>query len=71
MVRNYTSNDIDLVQPTKYIISKNRVAKKPPLEPTLLPPFSPLPIHNENKYGELNLPDNINNEDPWQLFKLF
>jgi len=71
MVRNHISNDIDFVQPTQYIVSKNRVAKKPPPEPEPLPPFNPLPIYNENEYSEPNLPDNINNEDPWQLFKLF
>ena len=71
MVRNHISNDIDLVQPTQYIVPKNRVAKKPPPKPKPLPPFNPLPIYNENKYGEPNLPDNINNKDPWQLFKLF
>ena len=71
MVRNRISNDIDLVQPTQYIVPKNRVAKKPPLEPGLLPPFSPLPIHNEYEYGEPSLPDYIINKDPWQLFNLF
>ena len=71
MVRNHISNDIDLVQPTQYIVSKNWVAKKLPLEPVLLLPFNPLPIYNENEYSEPNLPDNINNKDPWQLFKLF
>ena len=71
MVRNYISNDIDLVQPTKYTVSKNRVAKKPPPEPAPLPPFEPLPMYNENEYGEPNLPDYINNNDPWQIFKLF
>ena len=71
MVRNYISNDIDLVQPTKYTVSKNRVAKKPPPEPEPLPPFEPLPMYNENEYGEPNLPDHINNNDPWQIFKLF
>jgi len=40
MVRNYISNDIDLVQPTQYIVPKNRVAKKPPPEPEPLPHFN-------------------------------
>ena len=71
MVRNYISNDIDLVQPTKYTVSKNQVAKKPPPEPVPLPPFKPLPIYNKNEYGEPNLLDHINNNDPWQIFKLF
>ena len=54
----------DLVQPTQYITPKNRVAKKPPPEREPLPPFSPLSIYNENEYGEPNLPDYINNNDP-------
>ena len=57
MVRNYVSNNIDLVQPTQYPISKNRRSKKPPPAPETLPAFTPLPIHNENEYGEPNLPD--------------
>ena len=71
MVRNYISNNIDPVQPTWYSISKNRVAKKPLLEPEPLLPFEPLPMYNKNEYGEPNLPDYINNNDPWQIFKLF
>ena len=71
MVRNHISNDIDLVQPTQYIVSKNWVVKKPLPEPVLLSPFNPLPIYNKNEYGEPNLLNNINNKDPWQLFKLF
>ena len=39
MVRNYTSNDMDLVQPTQYSISKNRVAKRSPPELEPLPAF--------------------------------
>ena len=42
MVRNYISNDIDLVQPTQYPISENLVAKRPPPEPEPLPAFEPL-----------------------------
>ena len=34
MVRDYISNDIDLIQPTQYPTSK-RVAKKPPPAPGL------------------------------------
>ena len=71
MVRNYISNDIDLMQLTQYIVSKNWIAKKPLLEPKPLPSFNPLSIYNENEYSEPNLLDNINNEDLWQLFKLF
>ena len=71
MVRNHISNDIDLVQPTQYIISKNRVAKKLLLEPKPSPPFKPLPMYNKNEYGEPKLPNYVNNKDPWQIFKLF
>ena len=39
MVRNYFSNDIDLVQPTKYPISKDRITKMPPLKPEFTIPF--------------------------------
>ena len=39
MVRNYGSNDIDLVQPTQYPIPKSRVAEKPPPAPRPLPFF--------------------------------
>ena len=49
MVRNYISNDIDLVQPTQYPNSKNWIVKKPPPEPKPLPPFNTLPIFNENE----------------------
>ena len=71
MVRNYTSNDIDFVQPTQYPTSKNRVAKRPPPEPEPLPTFEPLPILNESQYGQPKLLAYINNQDPAQLFRLF
>ena len=45
-MRNYLPNDIDLVQPTKYPISKDQIAKKPPPKPEPLPPFEPLPIYS-------------------------
>ena len=71
MVRNYVSNDIDLVQPTQYPISKNRGLKKPPPAPETLPAFTPLPIRNKNEYSKPNLPNYIDDKGPWQLFKLF
>ena len=43
MVRNCISNDIDLMQPTQYPISKKRITKKLPLAPEPLPTFDPLP----------------------------
>ena len=71
MARNYVSNDIDLVQPTQYSISKNRGLKKLPLAPKTLPAFTPLPIYNKNEYSKLNLLDYIDDKDLQQLFKLF
>ena len=47
------------------------IAKKPPPEPEPLPPFDPLPIFNEDEYGQPKLPENIDNKDPAQLFRLF
>lgn len=44
MSLKYHSNDIDLVQPTQYNVSKNKPAKKPPLKPWDLPKFEPLAI---------------------------
>ena len=63
MVRNYVSNDIDLIKSTQYLISKNWGLKKPPLAPKMPFTFIPLPICNKNEYSELNLPDYINNKD--------
>jgi Transposase IS4 len=71
MVHKHASNDIDFVQPTQYTVPKNKIAKKPPPEPEPLPHFDPLPMHNENEYGQPKLPANINNKDPRQLFQLF
>ena len=71
MVRNYVSNNIDLVQPTKYPIPKGQIAKKPSPGPKPLPPFKPLLIYNTNEYRQPNLLPHINNKDPIQLFKLF
>ena len=45
MVLNCLSNDMDLVQPTKYLTPKSRIAKKPPPTPEPLPPSQPLPIY--------------------------
>jgi hypothetical protein len=64
MVRNYVSNDIDLVQPTQYPISKGWIAKKPPPKPEPLPPFKPLPIYNINEYRQPNLLPYIDDKDP-------
>ena len=70
MVRNRASNDIDFVPYTKRPKRASQKSQKPP-EPWPLPDFKPLPIDNKNIYGKPNLPSNINNSDPLQLFKLF
>jgi hypothetical protein len=44
MPSNRASNDLDLVQPTQYIVPPNRTAKKPPPKPWPLPKFEPLHI---------------------------
>ena len=71
MVHNYISNDIDLVQPIQYPLSKSRVAKKPPPAPRPLSSFELLSMFNNCEYSKPNLPEYIDNKDPWQLFKLF
>ena len=71
MARNYTSNDIDFVQPTQYPIFKNRVAKRLLLEPEPLPAFEPLPMLNESQYSQPKLLAYIDNQNPTQLFRLF
>ena len=63
MVSNYISNNIDLIQPTKYTVFKNRVLKKLTLELKPLPPFKPLPIYNKNEYSKPNLLDYIDNSN--------
>ena len=45
--------------------------KKPPLAPSALPNFDPVPINNNNTYRRPNLPDYINASDPYAIFKLF
>ena len=40
MPSNHTSNDIDLVRPTRYNIQPNRVAETPPPELWPLPDFT-------------------------------
>ena len=71
MVRNRATNDEDFVQPTQYPKLPRGFAKKPPLEPSPLPDFKPLNINNENTYGTLKLPPNVDTSDPYQIFKLF
>ena len=71
MARNYVSNDIDLMQPTQYPMSKNQGLKKLPLVFEILPTFTSLPIYNKNEYSKPNLLDYIDNKDPQLLFKLF
>ena len=45
--------------------------KKPPLAPSALPNFNPVPINNNNTYRHLNIPDYIDISDPYIIFKLF
>ena len=71
MSLKYHSNDIDLVQPTQYNVSKNKPAKKPPLKPWDLPKFEPLAIDDQWDHGEPNLPSNVNLGSPFKLFSLF
>jgi hypothetical protein len=71
MPSNRASNDLDLVQPTQYIVPPNWTAKKPPPKPWPLPKFEPLHIDDFDDYSKLNLPPNINLHNPFQLFSLF
>jgi Transposase IS4 len=71
MSSKYHSNDIDLVRPTQYNISKNKPAKKPPPKPWDLPKFEPLAIDDWWDHGEPNLPSNVNSGSPFELFSLF
>jgi hypothetical protein len=71
MLLKYYSNDIDLVQPTKYKVLKNKPAKKPPLKPWDLPKFKPLTINNWWDHSEPNLPSSVNLGSPFKLFSLF
>ena len=71
IVHNYKSNDIDFVPYTQHPKYASQKSQNPPPEPWPLPDFEPLFIENENTYGKPNLPSNINNSDPLQLFKLF
>lgn len=57
------SNDIDLIQPTQYSISKNWGLKKSPLAPKILFTFIPLTICDKDEYGGLNLLNYINDKD--------
>jgi len=65
-----TSNDVDLVEPNKYIVPKNKKAKNPPPKPWPLPEFEPLLVKRPYTYGAPNLPPNINPANPLALFKL-
>ena len=71
MPSNHASNDLDLVQPTQYLIPPNRTAKKPPPKPQPLPNFEPLTIDNFNNHSKPNLPPNVDLYNPFQLFSLF
>ena len=70
MVRSRESNDIDFVPYTQNQKHASQKSQNPPPKPWPLPNLKPLPIKNENTYGKPNLPSNVNNSDPLQLFKL-
>ena len=71
MPSNRTSDDIDFVPPTQYLIPPTRKAKQPPPQPWLLPNFEPLHIANFDDYGTPNLPPDLNLHNPLAIFKLF
>ena len=63
--------NLNIVQPTKYIIPLTCVAKELPLEPWQLPKFKPFVIDNYNAYSEPIFPLNTNISDLMALFNLF
>ena len=70
MGRKRASNDIDFVEPPKYDVLPSWKAKKRPPEPWPLPNFKPLHINNPLKNSKAKLPNDVNLEDPYQIFKL-
>ena len=70
MGRKRASNDIDFVEPPKYKILPSWKVKKRSLEPWLLPNFESLHIDNPLRNGRAKLPNDVNTEDPYQIFKL-
>ena len=68
MPSNCTSDDIDLVRPTKYHVPPHWIAKKPPPKPWPLPDFVPLNIHDFDDHGIVNLPPDVNLYNSFKLY---
>ena len=71
MPSNRARINTDLIQKTQYKVPLNKIAKKPPPKPQLLPKFEPLYINDWDNYSLLNLPLNVNIPNPFKLFSLF
>ena len=71
MPRNRARIDADLVQKTQYNVPPNKTAKTPPPKPWPLPHFEPLYIDNQDDHGSPNLPSDVDQHDPYELFSLF
>ena len=73
MPRNRARIDADLVQKTQYNVLLNKMAKTPPPppKPWLLPHFEPLHIDNWDDHSSPNLPSDVDQHDPYELFSLF
>ena len=71
MPRNRARIDADLVQKTQYNVPPNKTAKTPPPKPWPLPHFEPLHIDNWDDHGSPNLPSDVDQHDPYELFSLF
>ena len=63
-----TSNNIDYV---KWKDPRTKTLKKPPLEPWVLPTFTPFRINNYWDRGKPSVPPSLNQHDPLAIFKLF
>ena len=71
MPSNCARINIDLVQKTQYNVPLNKTAKTAPPKLQPLPKFEPLHINNQDHYGLLNLPLNVDIHNPFGLFSLF
>ena len=66
-----SSNDLDFVRPTQYVVPPGKNAKTPAPKPWKLPPFNALHINDFHLSGASNLPLGVDNSDPLALFRLF
>ena len=71
MPPNRTSNGTDFVQPARYNVRLNWVAKKPPPEPWELPDFEHLHIDDFDNHDTPNLPPTLDRSDPFAIFGQF